>query len=143
MTYIHTLQVYITELAWEPSVARGTYSYSRLLPTQFFPIQVDPLHLESQNQAKNIPVVLQSFPMKIWDKSAKGFRGATKGGAAGRAPSPSTWEGGRPPLQNEKKERMAKISITGTRKPIELLHKFYYTIVSFKKNIFIFLNSQG
>ena len=44
------------------------------------------------------------------------------GGAAGRAPSPSTWEGAlAPPLQNEKKERMAKISITGIRKPIELL----------------------
>ena len=33
---------------------------------------------------------------------------AQLGGAAGRAPSPSTWEGGAPPLQNEKKEKWRK-----------------------------------
>ena len=36
-------------------------------------MKVDPLNLETQNQAKNIPVVLPSSPIKIWDKSAKGF----------------------------------------------------------------------
>ena len=48
-------------------------------------------------------------------------RGATRGGAAGRAPSPSTWEGGgrAPPADWKEKIRMAKISITGIRKPIE------------------------
>ena len=30
------------------------------------------LNLDSQ-QAKNIPVVLPSSPIKIWDKSVKGF----------------------------------------------------------------------
>jgi len=61
-------------------------------------------------------------------------RGATRGGRPGARPplAPERW-GAPPPLQNEKKERMAKISITGIRKPIELLQKFYYTIVSFKK----------
>jgi len=49
------------------------------------------------------------------------------GGAAGRGPSPSPWEGGRPPpLQNEKKERMAKISITGIRKPIVIVEILLY-----------------
>ena len=39
-------------------------------------IQVDPQShniLESQNQAKNIIVALQSYPIKIWGKSVKGF----------------------------------------------------------------------
>jgi len=42
------------------------------------------------------------------------------GGRPGARP-PLAPERGAPPLQNEKKERMAKISITGIRKPIELL----------------------
>ena len=37
-------------------------------------IKVDPLNLESQNQAKNIPVGLPSSPIKIWGKSVQGFR---------------------------------------------------------------------
>ena len=32
-------------------------------------MNVDPLNLESQNQAKNIPVGLPSSPIKIWGKS--------------------------------------------------------------------------
>ena len=48
-------------------------------------------------------------------------RGATRGGRLGARPPLAPERGGRPPLQNEKKERMAKISITGIRKPIELL----------------------
>jgi len=48
-------------------------------------------------------------------------RGATRGGRPGVRPPLAPERGGAPPLQNEKKERMAKISITGIRKPIELL----------------------
>ena len=54
-------------------------------------------------------------------------------GGGGRARALLYLRGG-PPLQNEKKERMAKISITRIRKPIELLQKFYYTIIV--KNFF-------
>ena len=32
---------------------------------EIFDIKVDPLNLKSQNQAKNIPVVLPSSPIKI------------------------------------------------------------------------------
>ena len=39
----------------------------------FFPLQVDPLNLKSQNQAENIPVVLPNSQIKIWDKSVKGL----------------------------------------------------------------------
>ena len=54
-------------LAWELSVAKGTQSYFRRLPTLcrklrfslFFSFK-DPINLESQNQAKNIPVGLPS-----------------------------------------------------------------------------------
>ena len=38
-----------------------------------FAIKVFPLNLESQNQAKNIPVDLPSSPIKIWGKSVQGF----------------------------------------------------------------------
>jgi len=34
--------------------------------------------------------------------------------------------GGAPPLQNEKKERMVKISITGIRKPIVIVEILLY-----------------
>jgi len=34
-----------------------------------FSVKVDTLNLESQNQAKNIPVGLPSSPIKIWGKS--------------------------------------------------------------------------
>ena len=56
-------------LGWEPGVAQGTNSYSCRLPALcqkllFFPLTVDPLNWESQNQAKNIPVVLPSSPIK-------------------------------------------------------------------------------
>ena len=50
---------------------------------------------------------------------------AQVGGGPGARPPLAPERGGRPPLQNEKKERMAKISITGIRKPIELLQKLY------------------
>ena len=60
------------KFAWEPSVAQVTHSYSRCLPAlckftgkQNFAIKVDPLNLDSQNQTKNIPVVLPSSSMKI------------------------------------------------------------------------------
>ena len=48
----------------------GTHSYARRLPVlglklRFFPIKVDPLNLESQNQAKNICVVLPSSPINV------------------------------------------------------------------------------
>ena len=71
-------------LAWEPNVvtkwifiALGTNSYSCCLPALcrklrlclFFPIKVDPLNLESQNQTEKILMVLLSSPIKIWDKS--------------------------------------------------------------------------
>ena len=71
----------LSTIAWEPSVAQGTHSYSRCLPARgrklrfslFFPIKVDPINLESQNQAKNIPVVLPSSPIKTWGKLVQGF----------------------------------------------------------------------
>jgi len=34
---------------------------------------MNPIKLESQNQAKNIPVVLSSSPIKIWGKTVKVF----------------------------------------------------------------------
>ena len=34
---------------------------------------IDPLNLESRNQAKHIPVLLPSFPIKIWGNSVKGL----------------------------------------------------------------------
>ena len=43
------------------------------------------------------------------------------GGPGARPPLAPERGGARSPLQNEKKERMAKISITGIRKPIEFL----------------------
>jgi len=43
------------------------------------------------------------------------------GGRPGARPPLAPERGGRPPLQNEKKERMAKISITETRKPIRAI----------------------
>ena len=47
---------------------------------------------------------------------------AQLGGRPGaRPPLAPERGGGAPPLQNEKKERMAKISITGTRKPIRVI----------------------
>ena len=69
------------KLGWEPSAAKVTKSYSRRLPalewiyreTKIFAIKIDPLNLESQNKAKNIPGVLPSYQIKIWDKSVKGF----------------------------------------------------------------------
>ena len=69
-SYIHGSQILcqiifytIERLAWEPSVAYVAYSYLSRLPAfgrklrfdLFFPTKVDPLNLESQNQAQNIP----------------------------------------------------------------------------------------
>ena len=51
-------------LASEPSVVRGTHSYSRHLPV-LFPVKVDSFNLKSQNQAENIPLVLSRFLLKI------------------------------------------------------------------------------
>ena len=48
-------------------------------------------------------------------------RGATRGGRPGARPPLAPERGGAPPQQNEKKEKMAKNSITEIRKPIELL----------------------
>ena len=67
---IHPKHFYY-KLAWEPSAAQFTKSYPRRLHAQirfyrdFFSIKVDPLNLESQNQARNIPMGLPSFPIKI------------------------------------------------------------------------------
>jgi len=63
-------------LAWEPSVTQVTLSYSRRLPELgsklrfklFSSIKVDSLYLESQNQAKNIPVALPSSKKIFLDK---------------------------------------------------------------------------
>ena len=65
--------LYIVILVWEPNAAKVTKSYSRRLPalkrfyrgTKFFTIKVDPVNLESQNQAKNIPMGLLSSSIKI------------------------------------------------------------------------------
>ena len=50
-------------LAWEPSAAKVTKSYSRRLPA--LAIKVKPFNLESQKQAKNISMGLRSSPIKI------------------------------------------------------------------------------
>ena len=54
------------------SVAQATHNYARRLPAVglklrlFFPIKVNPLNLESQNQFKNMSVILpSSSPIKI------------------------------------------------------------------------------
>ena len=47
----------------------------------------------------------REVPHKIWAQSVKPFSEAQLGGAAGRAPSPSTWEGGTRPTPAEWKER--------------------------------------
>ena len=39
-----------------------------------FPFKVNTLNLEPQTHGKSIPVVLPSFPIKIWDKSVHGFK---------------------------------------------------------------------
>ena len=45
-----------------------------ILPgNKIFAIKVDPLNLESRNQAKNIPLAFPSSPIKIWGKSFQGF----------------------------------------------------------------------
>ena len=49
---------------WELSSMRGYWN---------FPVQFNSANLEFLNQAKNIPVVLQSSPNKIWGKSVKWF----------------------------------------------------------------------
>ena len=68
---------------------------------------------------------ISSVSVEKWtcplSKNSQGFRGETRGGRPGARPPLAPERGGAPPLQNEKKERMAKISITGIRKPIELL----------------------
>ena len=46
---------------------------------------------------------------------------AQLGGGPGVHPPLAPERGAPPPLQNEKKERMAKISMTGIRKPLEFL----------------------
>ena len=62
------LVVVINRLAWEPSAANVTKSYSRRLRVKTnFAIKVDPPNLESLNQVKNIPVGLLSS----WGKSVK------------------------------------------------------------------------
>ena len=53
-TYCSPLDIllYCCILAWEPSVAQGTYSYFRRLPAlgrTFSPVQVNPLNLEYYN----------------------------------------------------------------------------------------------
>ena len=58
-----------TVLVENPALPRVLKRHSRRLPELgrkiFFPIEVDPLNLESQNQDKNIPMVLPSSPIKI------------------------------------------------------------------------------
>ena len=59
----------VYELAWEPSAAKVTKSYSPRLPAldQFYretKFSVDPLNLESKNKAVHIPVGLPSSPIK-------------------------------------------------------------------------------
>jgi len=58
---------FIYMLAWEPSATQVTYNYSCRLPALRL------LNLESQNQAKNIPVALPRSPTKVWGKSVNGF----------------------------------------------------------------------
>ena len=54
-------------LSWEPSATKVTQIYSRRLPApeRFYREKVDPLNLQSQNQAKNIPVGLSTSLIKI------------------------------------------------------------------------------
>ena len=57
-------------------MAQRSHSLSHRLPAlvvnydfSIFPGYVDPIYLESQNQAKNIPVGLTSSPIKNWGQS--------------------------------------------------------------------------
>ena len=68
-------------LAWEPSAAQVTKSFSRHLhaleqfyrETDFFLLETQSTYVESQNQAKNIPVGLPSCIIKVCGKSVPGF----------------------------------------------------------------------
>ena len=48
-----------------------TRTWSILPGNKIFALKADPLNLESQNQAKNIPVVPPSSPIKVWGRSDK------------------------------------------------------------------------
>ena len=41
--------------------------------TRVLIVTSDPVNIESQNQAQNIPVALSSYPIKIWVKSVQWF----------------------------------------------------------------------
>ena len=62
-------------LLWNPALSRvliftpTVYPHLVLNYDLAFFIKVDPLKLESQNQAKNIPVVLSSSPIKMLDNA--------------------------------------------------------------------------
>ena len=71
-------------LAWEPSVAQSTHSYSRRLPALFalfftgkltFRCKSRPTQLRISKPIINISVGLPSTPIKIWGKSVKGVLG--------------------------------------------------------------------
>ena len=66
--------VYIYILAWEPSVAHRLPAPCRkLLFYLFLTLKVDPLILVSQNQAKNILVILPSFQSNFEANRSRGF----------------------------------------------------------------------
>jgi len=50
-----------------------TRTWTILPGNKIFAIKVEPFHLVSQNQAKNIPVALPSSLIKIFGKSVQGF----------------------------------------------------------------------
>ena len=65
---------FIHILSWKPSVAhRLPAPCHKLRFYLFLTLKVDPLILVSQNQAKNILVILPSLPIKFWSKSVSGF----------------------------------------------------------------------
>ena len=61
---------FYNKLAWEPSIFTPAVYLCWVVNYDFCYFS---LNLESQSQTKNIPLVLPSFPVKIWGKSVKGF----------------------------------------------------------------------
>ena len=60
---------FFTSLGTQPNFAQVRFKWL----FSYFSLYVDPLNLESQNQAENIPLLLPSSPIKVWGRSVKGF----------------------------------------------------------------------
>ena len=69
---VHPPFVFNNDFRFPPPV-KGRIANPNLSGKLIFCFQVDPLNLESQNQAKNITVGLPSALIKIWSKSVQWF----------------------------------------------------------------------